>query len=909
MGALFGGCLQGADSGLTAVRFGETLRSRFWRDRVEDEVDSELAFHVDMRARELETHGLSPAQAREAAIQRFGDIQRVNTTCRSIGKQRDREMRRKEYLTELTQDLTFAARQLFHNPGFTIVALVTLALGIGATAAIFSVVQAVVLRPIPVAEPSRILAVYSSFSMGQGSVSAGNYADGIEPVSSFSATTAMRYSSFNLADAGDPERIIGARVTAGFFDVFGVPPARGRVFSAQEDRPGGPDVVVLSHRLWVRRFGGDPGIVGRQIRLGGRLHEVIGVMPAAFDFTAQSEELWVPMAFTPERRAMHDEHQFQIYARLKPGASTDQALAELQRNAESLQVRFPRDDAGIGFSTTTVMEQLVGDYRRRLFVLLGAVGLVLLIACGNIANLLLARGAARSGEIAIRAALGAGRSRIVRQLLTESLLLASIAGAAGLALAAWGVQALAAVAPPGIPRLEQARIDPMVLAFTAFVALLSAIVFGLAPAMRAARTDVHRVIKEGGRNAAAGPVHDRLRTMVIIGELALALVLLVGAGLLIRSGIALQRIGLGFNPDGVLAGRLSLPASEYGDAARVLQTFERVVDAARSVPGVRSAALTSQVPMGPGGNGNGLLPEGRPMDIRSTIQSRLRIVTPGYFETMGIPIVRGRALNDQDRRGAPKVMVISESLAEAAFGKDDPIGRRIACCEPGPDGKTPDLKTVVGVAGNVRWRAPGEAPSPEFYLPATQIPIVAWDWIQRTLYVVVRTNGDPAVATNALRAAVTPIVPGVPLFDIRSMDQRIGASLQTARFNTLLLTILGGIGVMLAVVGIYGVIGYFVTRRTIEIGVRMALGATRRDVITLVVRQAAWPVGCGVVMGVVASLAASRLLTNQLFGVTPGDPATVTVVAASLAAVALLASFVPAARAATASPTTALRGQ
>jgi predicted permease len=414
------------------MKFGRTLRSRVWRGRVEDEVDSELAFHVEMRARELESRGLSPSEARDAAIRRFGDIHRVNATCRSIGRGRDRDMRRREYLTEFTQDLTFASRQLLHNPGFTIVAL-------------------------------------------------------------------------------------------------------------------------------------------------------------------------------------------QIYARLKPGASGEQALAELQRNAESLRGRFPREDSRLGFAVVTVMEELVGDYRRRLFILLGAVGLVLLIACGNIANLLLARGAARSGELAIRAALGAGRGRIVRQLLTESLLLSFIAGAAGLALASWGVQALAAAAPPGIPRLEQARIDPVVLGFTAFIALFSAIVFGLAPAMRAARTDVQSVLKEGGRATGSGTMRDHLRTAVIIGELALALVVLVGAGLLIRSGIALQQVRPGFDPAGVLAGRLSLPAADYSDPARVLQTFEQVVDAARAVPDVRSAALTSQVPMGPGGNGNGLIPEGRAMDIKNAV--------------------------------------------------------------------------------------------------------------------------------------------------------------------------------------------------------------------------------------------------------------------------------------------------
>ena len=891
------------------MTFGQRLRSRFWRGSVEDEVDAELGFHVDMRARELEARGLSPADAREAALRRFGDINRVNATCRSIGKRRDREMRRTEYLTELTQDLTFAARQLAAHPGFTIVALLTLSLGIGATTAIFSAVQAVVLRPIPVPEPSRILAVYTSFPQGRGNVSAGNYADGIEPVSSFAATTAIRYSSFNIGDAAEAERIIGARVTAGFFDVFGVAPARGRVFTAEDDRPGGPNVVVLSHRLWSRRFGANPAIVSSQVRIGGQPYEVIGVMPPAFDFTAQTEELWVPMAFTAERRAMHDEHQYQVYGRLAPAATPERALAELHRNAESLRARFPKEAAEIDFAVATVMDEIVGGYRLRLFTLLGAVGLVLLIACGNIANLLLARATARSGELAIRTALGAGRARIIRQLLTESLLLASVAGLAGIALASWGVTALAAAAPPGVPRLEQAMIDPLVLAFTAVVVIFSAVIFGLAPALRAARIDVQTVLKEGGRGLGAAAARDRLRTAVIVGELALALVLLVGAGLLIRSGLALERVSPGFEPSHVLAVRLSLPPADYKEPERVLQVFEQVAAAAAGIPGVRSAALTSQVPMGPGGNGNGLIPEGVAFDIRNSVQSRLRIVTPGYFETMGITIHRGRGLTAEDRRGSLKVMVVSQSLAQALFPGADPIGRRVACCEPGPDGKTPDYKTVVGVAADTRWRGPAEPPSPEFYLPAAQIPAAAWDWIQRTLYVTVRTAGDPAMAIQPLRAAVAPVAPGVPLFDARTMEQRIGASLQTARFNTLLLTILGGLGVLLAVVGIYGVIAYFVTRRTRELGVRMALGATRHDVIALVLRQAVWPVGLGIAIGVVASLATSRLLTSQLFGVAPADPMTFAVVAVALALVAFTASFIPALRAAAADPTEALRSQ
>jgi putative ABC transport system permease protein len=889
------------------TKFGRSLRSRFWRASVDDEVDAELGFHLEMRARELEALGMSARDAREAAVRRFGDIDRVNATCRAIGRGRDRDMRRTEYLNELGQDVTFAVRQLKSTPGLTAVVLLTLALGIGSTAAIFSAVQAVVLRPLPVPEPSRILAVYTYWRDRPGSTSAGNYVDAVATARSFSTTSAIVYSSVNVGESEDVERVIGARATAGFFDVFGLRPERGRVFSAEEDQPGREQVVVLSHRFWTRRFAGDPSVVGTWIRLNGRPHEILGVMPAAFDYTSDSEDLWVPMAFTSERKAMHDEHQYQIYARLKAGVTKPQALAELQRNAEGLRVRFPKEDGELNFSVATVMDELVGDYRRRLFTLLGAVGLVLLIACGNVANLLLARGAARSGELAIRVALGAGRGRIVRQLLTESLVLALLAGAGGLALAWWGVHALVAAAPPDVPRLERAAIDPVVIAFTGGIAILSAIVFGVAPAVRAAQTDVHAVLKEGGRGTGSSGVRDRLRTAVIVGELALALVLLVGAGLLIRSGIALQRVNPGFQPAGVVAMRLSLPAADYGDATRVLQTFERVADAAAAVPGIRRVALTSQVPMGSGGNGNGLLPEGLAVDPKNVVLSRLRIVTPGYFETIGIPIKRGRALADTDRRGAVKVMVISESLAQAAFADNDPIGRRIACCESAPDGKSPDFKTVVGVAGDVRWRGPAVAPTPEFYLPAAQVPDGAWDWIQRTMYIAVRTDGDPMTAANPVRAAISPVVPGVPLFDVRSMEQRIGASLQAALFNTLLLTILGAIGVVLAVVGIYGVIAYFVTKRTREIGVRMALGATRRDVVGLVVRQAAVPVGAGITIGLIASLATTRLLSNQLFGVTPGDPATFVTVALSLALVALLASLLPAARAAAADPTEALR--
>jgi predicted permease len=717
---------------------------------------------------------------------------------------------------------------------------------------------------------------------------------------------AAQYSSFNLAREGSAERIIGARVNASYFDVFGVRPALGRVFTEEEDQPGREQVVVLSHRLWRRQFGSDPAIVGKDMRLGGRPYRVLGVMPAAFDLTAESEELWVPIAFTAERKATHDEHYLSIYGRLKPGVSREQALDDLNRIARQIRVQFPKDASELSFLIVPLMQDFVGDYRTRLYVLLGAVGFVLLIACANVANLLLARGAARSTEIAVRSALGAGRGRIFRQLLTESLVLSVVAAAAGLAIASWGIRMLVSMSPPGIPRLDQTDLDGVVLLFVAGTSLACALLFGAAPALRAARADLQAVLKEGGRSAGMGGVRDRLRTILIVAELALALLLLTGASLLIQSALALQRVPPGFDPQGVLSARLSLPRDEYAEPERVQQTFERIVTEARSIPGVAAASVTSQVPRGPGGNGNGLLPEGKALEPRNFIMSRLRMVTPGYFETMGIPITRGRGLTDQDRRGGLKVMVVSEALARAAFPGQDPIGRRISCCEAGPN-NGPSYKTIVGVAGDVRSNAPGDAPSPEFYLPIAQLPPEAWNWIQRTMYLVVRTNAASEAGGEAMRTAVRRVAPEVPLFDIRSMDQRLGASLATARFNTLLLTLLGAIGLVLAAIGIYGVMAYFVSRRTQEIGVRMALGATRRDVVMLVLRQSMRPLAVGVAAGLLASLTLTSVLQAQLFGVTARDPLTLAAVSMMLVCVALGAVLIPAARASRVEPTAALR--
>jgi len=812
-----------------------------------------------------------------------------------------------QYVGELRQDVFFAVRQLTKNPGFAAIAILTLALGIGGTTAIFSAVYAVVLQPFPLRNPDRLLVVAESFQGAPGGVSVGNFTDAANGTTAFEGLAAERFSSFNLSDGVTPERVSAGQVTANFFDVMGSSPVLGRTFTPEEDRPGSDRVVVLSHRLWTRRYGSQASIVGRTVRMNGSNYEVIGVMPASFDLRTDAEELWTPVAFTPEQKVMHDEHFLSVYGRLRPGVSRERAQAEFDSVAARVRREYPRDASELVYTTTRFSDQFVGDYRTRLSVLLGAVGVVLLIACGNVANLLLARGAARGREIAVRTALGAGRWRIVRQLLTESVVLALIAAVGGVLLAGWFLGAVVAWSPPGIPRIEQARIDPIALGFAVLMALVSSIVSGLAPALRLARADIQRALRDGARGATGGGLRDRLRSGLIAAEVALSLLLLFGAGLLIRSAIALHHVNPGFDPHGVLTARVTLPDASYSDASQIAATFRHMADDASALPGVTHAAVSSWTAMGPGGGTNGLLPEGRGEPVlRNLIPSTLRVITPGFFQTMRVAIVRGRAFDERDRRGGLRVMIVSETLAARAFPGQDPIGKRIGCCEQTPDGQ-PVWKVIVGVARDIRSRGPAEAPRPEFYLPLDQAPDDAWRWINRTMYIAARTEGDPASLIQPLKSVVARIDRDLPLFNVRLMDERLARALAGARFNTLLLSLLGAVGLLLAASGIYGVVAYFVSQRTREIGVRIALGATRGAVVRLVLVQAMRPVVVGAIVGLASAFAASRVLTSQLFQVSRTDPLTITVVAATLVFVALVASAMPARRAAAVDPTRALQ--
>jgi putative ABC transport system permease protein len=871
------------------------------RPAITEQVAAEVEFHIEMRTRELLESGMNPAEARAEALRRFGSLDDVSAECRAIGSDRERTVRRAEFLSELRQDAAFAVRQLLKSPAFTAVAVVTLALGIGATTAIFSAVRSVVLRPFPYAHPDRVVTVAEVWNGRDGNVSDGNFTDWHAAAKSFQALAAERFTSFNLADAGSTERVSGGRVTHEFFAVFGVRPLLGRTFLREEDQPGREQVVVLSHRLWTSRFGADRDVVGRQIQLSGRPHTVIGVMPEEFDPTLSGEELWVPMAWTAERKAMHDEHHNFAVALLKVGVSREQAQAEVAGIARVLAQRY---DANQGRSARVhpLPEFLIGDFRQRLFVTLGAVSFVLLIACGNVANLLLVRGAARQKEIAVRAALGAGRGRIVRQLLTESAVLSLVGATAGLALTWFGVRALVAAAPPGIPRLEQTRIDPVVLAFALGVALLCSLMFGLAPALRAIRRSVQTTLREGGRGIGAG--RDALRSSLVVAEVTLAFTLLVGAGLLVRSALYLQQLNPGFDPNGALVGQVALPPTTYAEPTHAARTFQHIAERLQGTPGVRAAAVVSQAPMGPGGGSNGLLPEGRAMTPENAIDSRLRIITPGYFAAMGVPLKRGRIFTNADRAGAPRVMIVSEELARRAWPGQDPIGKRIMCCEGAPD--DPRWKTVVGVAGDVRSRGLTVEVRPEFYLPIEQVPPEAWNWIQRAMAVVVRGGGEASALAAPLRAAVREVDPALPVYGVTTMTDALHQSIATARFNTLLLTLLGAIGLVLAAIGIYGVVAYFVNLRTHEIGVRVALGAQPRDVVRLMTWQGTRPILIGMAIGILTAASTTRLLRNSVYGVSVTDPVTIAAVAVALGLVGLLATVIPARRATRVDPVRAL---
>ena len=808
----------------------------------------------------------------------------------------------------LLQDLRYAARQLIRQPLFTIVSALTLALGIGATTAIFSAVNAVLLRSLPYADPERIMLVYERWRGEDGNVSVGHYVEWSARNRSFEHLSAFNGVSFNLSGTGEPERLYGAKVTPSFFRTGEMTPLLGRYFLKDEDQPGRDRVAVLSYPFWRRQFAADRGVLGKQIQLNGEKYTIVGVTPPAYTLSDRDEVLWVPLTFTAEQRANFDEHFLLVFGKLKAGISREAAEREMIAITREIATLAPRQLSERSARVADFREELVGNYRTQLLVLAGAVGFVLLIACGNIANLLLARANTRKKEIAVRAALGAHRRRIARQLLTEGLLLAVLGTVIGVAVADVGIRFLVRMSPAGIPRLTEAGLSLEVLAFTLSLAVASGIVFGLVPVLKVGKPDLQSTLREGGKTSGMGSSRDQLRSVLVVTEIAVALVLLIAAGLLIRSMLNLQQVRPGFDPTNVLSVRVALPPSAYAEAEPTRLAFERILEQVGQGPGTRSAALVSVTPLAGPTSSNGLIPEGRAPGPESQIDSEFHLISPAYFETMGIPIKRGRVFGSQDRPGGHRVMIVNETLARAAWPGENPIGKRIACCESTPEGG-PLWKEIVGVVGDVRSSGLGEDVDPEFYLPVTQAPERSWDWIQRSMNVVVRSAADPAGLAGSVRNAVWAVDPSLPVYDVQTLRQVMRSSTAATRFNMLLLMMLGAAGLVLAAVGVYGVIAYSVSQRTHELGVRMALGAEPGRVSAMVVRQGAVLAAVGLVLGVVASLLATRALTSLLFGVTPSDPLTYAAVAVLLAAVALLASYVPARRAATVDPMIALRSE
>ncbi len=884
------------------------LHSVLWRVPLEQEVREELAHHVELRTEELIARGVAPAEARRQALDRLGDPARMTQTLTRIGRRRDRLFARRQWWSDLRQDVVFALRQCVRQPGFTAAAVLTLALGLGATTAIYSVVHSVLLKSFSFSDPDRVLLAYTTWRGFRGGTSAGNYEYIRQRVQTLEFLAAVHSVNFNLSDEGQPERVRGVRATWTYFRIFGFAPLHGRVFTADEDQPGRDRVVVLSHRLWQRRFGGDSRVVGREIRLNGEPYSVIGIMPPAFEEIGERDELWTPVAFTPERLALHDEHYLTLYGLRRSGATLEQVKDELSRVAQALSVDHPRDNVDRGAGAEPLNQSIVGEYRVRLFVLLGAVLIVLLTACGNVANLLIARLAARSRELAIRSAIGAGRSRIVRQVLTESLVLALMGGTAGLLAAHWALPLLIARAPAGVPRLAGASLDLPVVGVALLLVIVTAIIVGLLPALQATRGDLNSELGDG-KGAAGRTLRPWIRQGLIAAQAAMVVVVLAGAALLIRSAIKLQQVPIGFDTSGVLATRVALPSAQYRTPAVVRATFQDLHDRLLAAPGVAGVAIDSQPPLLGFGGSNGLIPEGRPLSMASVVSSVSHFVSPAYFDVLRIPLLAGRTFAATDIRSAPLVMIVNETLARAAFGDDDPIGKRITCCESGPGSRdTPVWKTVVGVVSDIRTRGPATPPAPEFYLPLAQIPDVAWGWMGNSLNLLTRVErGNPTALASVVRDTVSAVDPMLPVFGVSTLEEGLGRTMAQARFNTTLMTLLGGSALLLAALGIYSVIAWLVAQRTREIGLRIALGASAGDVVRQMTLHGLRPVAAGLGVGLAGALAVGGVLEGQLFDTGARDPIAIGGVIALLLVVSALASIVPAWRAASVDPSKALR--
>jgi putative ABC transport system permease protein len=807
----------------------------------------------------------------------------------------------------LFKDLRYGLRSLLKHPGFTAIAVITLALGISANTAMFSVINAVLLRPLPYQDPARLVTIWEESperDMYEMPVSFANLRDWVDQNHSFEQISAYTFTNLNLTGAGEPARLGTVRASANLFPLVGIAPQLGRTFLAEEDRDGANRVVILGHALWQSRFGSDSGIIGKSLTLNNQSYTVVGVMPSNSQFPVgfgylgkvlnDPIDLYVPLA-AAGREQERGNYSFFAMGRLKPGVTIDQARADMSTIERRLELQYPDGNTGIGIRLVPTQEQTVKEIRPALLVLLGAVGFLLLIACANIANLLLARAASRHKEIAVRTALGASRLRILRLLLTESLMLSLAGGGLGLLLAVWGTQALVALAPDNIPRLNEVGVDTRVLIFTLVVSLVTGITFGLIPGLYAAKPDLNEGLKEGSRGSMGSVAGKRTRNVLVAVEVALSLMLLIGAGLMLKSFLRLQQINPGFNPDNVLAVNLTLSSSKYPEDRQQAAFFQEALSRLQSLTGVQSAAATTTLPLTLSVSGSDLRVEGHPEpEAGKEMMVATSSISPGYFRTLAIPLKKGRDFSDRDKSGAPSTAIINDDLARVYFPDEDPIGKRITFT----DGES--WISIVGVSGDVKQLGLDSTAKPQVYFPYLQVAAPS-------MTLAVRSTSNPTSLTAAVKNQIQIIDKDLPIDEAKTMHQLLSDSSSGRRFNMLLLTVFAVVSLILAMVGIYGVMSYTVTQRTHEIGVRVAIGAQSRDVFRMVIRQGMLLAMIGIAFGLAGAFALTRLMTTMLFGVAPNDPATFVGIALLLTGVALVACYIPGRRATKVNPLEALR--
>ncbi|HKR59808.1 MAG TPA: ABC transporter permease [Pyrinomonadaceae bacterium] len=807
----------------------------------------------------------------------------------------------------LFKDIHYAIRNLLKHPGFAAIAVITLGLGIGANTAMFSVINGVLLRPLPYQQPDRLVTIWEESperGLDQLPVSFANMTDWINQNHVFDEISAYTFTDLNLTGTGEPVRLAGVRASANLFPLIGATPMLGRTFLVEEDREGGNRVVVLSHALWQSRFGSNREIIGQTLTLNNQPHTIVGVMAPKFQFPVgfsylgkvlnDPTEVYVPLAPEPGE-TRRGNYSFFALGRMKPGVTVEQAQAEMSTIESRLEQQYPGGNTGIGVRLVPTQEQTVQEIRPALLVLLGAVVFLLLIACANIANLLLARSASRQREFAIRAALGASRLRVLRLLLTESVMLSLAGGALGLLLAVWGTAAFVALAPDNVPRLNEVGVDARVFGFTLVVSLFTGIVFGLIPAIQASKPDLNDALKEGSRGAMGTVSGKRTRSVLVAVEVALSFVLLIGAGLMIKSFIRLQQTNLGFNTEHLVAMDLSLSESRYSEEHQQIAFFQRTLEQVSALPGVQSAAVTTGLPLTLNLSGSDFRIEGHPEpEAGKEMIIYSRSVSPGYFGTLGISLLKGRDFSDRDRSDMPKVAIINQDLARTHFPSEDPIGKRITFDE----GES--WLSIVGIIADVKQLGSDSNPKPEVYFPYLQAAATE-------MSLVVRTTPNAGDLAAAVKGQIQTIDRDLPVDQTKTMQQLLAESVSGRRFNMLLLSVFAGVALVLALVGIYGVMSYTVTQRTHEIGVRVAIGAQPRDVFRMVIGYGMLLAIIGVASGLIGAFALTRLMTTMLFGVEPNDPATFVSITVLLIGVALAACYVPGRRATKVDPLVALR--